>query len=529
MEDKFLVGNEIIEKALADANANMCHETIMALVNAIQERMVADGHLLLPVEYPDPEDLHHFQMRCIPDENDEIYLACFTSEEELHKGEPTAVMSQFIDVFIEAVLDSDQVKGIMINPFGITCRLPKGVLQIIMEARQPSENDYIRENRLLEKAIHFATSKHAGQLRKGTTIPYIVHPLETMIILRSMNADTNLLIAGLLHDTVEDTDATAEEIAEIFGTDVSALVNGHSEDKSKTWKQRKTHAIKELAEASRRMKMLVMADKVSNLRSMAADHHKIGDALWERFNAPVDKQAWYYSGIQDSLWDMQNDPDASGVYWEMVGLYKDLFVKYYRSIPSSIDPYEYLLQISAHGDCFRLDRGNPQWSSIHLDDASNLAQNNCQQVSRMDAEALEDDWNTSFWDRIEIDLQNADYTLVHTANRNVVIHFEERCFTLSGADYRRSCRNRYALFFTMIYRRMWCIRLLRITSKTSLTTAIGACSPPSISTATMVTPTLATPISIAFPRRSSCAARNMASAAIWCIPNFCHNIKQARF
>lgn len=118
----------------------------------------------------------------------------------------------------------------MINPFGITCRLPKGILQIVMEARQPSDDDYKRENHLLEKAIHFATAKHAGQLRKGTTTPYIVHPLETMNILRSMNADTNLLIAGLLHDTVEDTDTTVEEIAEVFGTDVADLVGGHSED-----------------------------------------------------------------------------------------------------------------------------------------------------------------------------------------------------------------------------------------------------------------------------------------------------------
>ena len=104
-----------------------------------------------------------------------------------------------------------------------------------------------RENYLLEKAIHFATSKHAGQLRKGTKVPYIVHPLETMNILRSMNADTNLLIAGLLHDTVEDTDTSIEEIKEVFGTDVAALVGGHSEDKSKTWVERKTYAIKELA------------------------------------------------------------------------------------------------------------------------------------------------------------------------------------------------------------------------------------------------------------------------------------------
>jgi len=71
---------------------------------------------------------------------------------------------------------------------------------------------------------------------------------------------------GLLHDTVEDTDTTVEEIAEVFGTDIAALFSGHSEDKNKTWEERKTHAMKELAEASRRMKMLVMASgRVSSI------------------------------------------------------------------------------------------------------------------------------------------------------------------------------------------------------------------------------------------------------------------------
>ena len=200
--------------------------------------------------------------------------------------------------------------------------------QRIMESKKPSEDDYKRENLLLEKAIQFATIKHAGQLRKGTTTPYIVHPLETMILLRSMSADMNLLIAGLLHDTVEDTDTSVEEIAEVFGTDVAALVSGHSEDKSKTWEERKTHAIEELSRANRRLKMLVMADKVSNLRSIAADYAALEDELWNRFNAPKEKQAWYYSGIQDSLWDMQTDENTSHVYWEMAGRIKDIFVAY---------------------------------------------------------------------------------------------------------------------------------------------------------------------------------------------------------
>ena len=290
---------------------------------------------------------------------------------------------------------------------------------------------------MLEKAIHFATSKHAGQLRKGTTIPYIVHPLETMNILRAMNADTNLLIAGLLHDTVEDTDATAEEIAEIFGTDVAALVNGHSEDKSKTWEERKTHAIKELAEASRRMKMLVMADKVSNLRSIAADYRAIGDELWKRFNAPVVKQAWYYSGIQDSLWDMQLDPDAAPVYWEMVGLYKDVFVKYYRELCPPGYYEDYLLQVCADGSIYRLDKGNPEWKKV--EDSPEEIALSCEELLRKDAEALEDEWNKPFWECVERDLYAGTYEMMNTRDRCARIEVLNRALTLSGEDYGPAC------------------------------------------------------------------------------------------
>jgi len=97
-------------------------------------------------------------------------------------------------------------------------------------------------NQRLNNAINFAVKYHTGQLRKGTTVPYIVHPLESMQILQRMNGDTDLLIAGVLHDILEDTQATEEEIAQIFGSEVAHLVAAHSEDKSKTWEERKTIA-----------------------------------------------------------------------------------------------------------------------------------------------------------------------------------------------------------------------------------------------------------------------------------------------
>ena len=127
MGDVFLIGNKINEYALTRANAVMNHDMIMNFVSAIREHMAVNGQLL-PVEYNNLEDFHNYWPSGLSDEVGEIYLACFNSEEELHKGKSTAGVSQYIDVFLDAATDSNSVKGVIINPFGITFRLPKGVI-----------------------------------------------------------------------------------------------------------------------------------------------------------------------------------------------------------------------------------------------------------------------------------------------------------------------------------------------------------------------------------------------------------------
>lgn len=134
-----------------------------------------------------------------------------------------------------------------------------------MEEFAQTTTDYIQQNQRLNQAIIFAAQCHAGQLRKGTTLPYILHPLETMQILSVMQADTNLLIAGLLHDVLEDTDTTAEQITQQFGPEVLALVQEHSENKADSWLNRKLRAIQMLEQADLPQKMLALADKLSNL------------------------------------------------------------------------------------------------------------------------------------------------------------------------------------------------------------------------------------------------------------------------
>ena len=237
-------------------------------------------------------------------------------------------------------------------------------------------------NALLDKAINFAVAKHAGQTRKGTTIPYITHPLETMTILNSMRADTNLLIAGLLHDTLEDTNTTADEITKNFNKDVTELVTSHTEDKTKPWKERKSIEIKELEQASKRVKMLVMADKVSNLRNIYLDYIQLGDELWNRFNAPKTKQAWYYSKIIDALVDMQVFEDTAKTYWEMVDLYKDIFVTF---IYDQVDKIIY--QLDTSGENYYLQKGDTTWHPFDGKIASHSLV-----IPRGEAERLEDNW-----------------------------------------------------------------------------------------------------------------------------------------
>ena len=261
-----------------------------------------------------------------------------------------------------------------------------------------NQRPVVRENNgMLEKAIAFAMEAHMGASRKGTNRPYILHPLETLQILASMNADTNLMIAGVLHDTLEDTDATLLDIYDRFGVDVAALVNGHTEDKRKIWYVRKLTTVSALPSENVRQKALAMADKVANMRNMLIDYKRIGDELWDRFNAPKHLQAWYYSKLNDGLFEMQNYPETADVYWEMTALYKDLFVEYFVDDNKGI-----LYQISADGESVVLKKGKPQWNPLE-----NGVSKKARPINRKEAERIEDNWAEPFWSVHELDLSDA--------------------------------------------------------------------------------------------------------------------------
>lgn len=183
------------------------------------------------------------------------------------------------------------------------------------------------QSQQLHEAIVFATKAHKGQLRKGMQLDYICHPLEVLQILTAMEADHILQIAGVLHDVAEDTDYSIEEIRYLFGEEAAELIEGHTEDKGLEWKIRKQMSLDKLEKGDVRLKMLVMADKVSNLRSIVSDQRQCGEAVWEKFSVPKDKEEWYYAENIKRLRDLKKLPQTAEVYREMEQLFRDIFNK----------------------------------------------------------------------------------------------------------------------------------------------------------------------------------------------------------
>lgn len=162
---------------------------------------------------------------------------------------------------------------------------------------------------MIKKAAAFAEIAHKGAVRKGTNVPYITHPLEAAVIASMMTDDEEIIAAALLHDTIEDAGITYEQLKENFSARVADLVAEESEDKSRTWKERKSATLERLETAGTESRILILADKLSNIRSMARDYLLKGEELWERFNVKEKRlHAWYYLSVKARLRDLADTP-----------------------------------------------------------------------------------------------------------------------------------------------------------------------------------------------------------------------------
>src|SRR5258706_1698618 len=143
------------------------------------------------------------------------------------------------------------------------------------------------DSSLIDSALIFAARAHRQQTRKGTDIPYIVHPVGVMLLLaQAGETDPEILAAALLHDPLEDAGVSAGTLAQQFGERVAGIVEGCSEPDhgGAAWEDRKQHTVAYLRTAPREIQLVAAADKLHNLRAMLADYAAQGAGLWARFN-----------------------------------------------------------------------------------------------------------------------------------------------------------------------------------------------------------------------------------------------------
>jgi (p)ppGpp synthase/HD superfamily hydrolase len=162
-----------------------------------------------------------------------------------------------------------------------------------------------------DRAMARAAELHRGQFRKASTVPYISHPMSVAATVLERAGTEDQAIAALLHDALEDTDLTEAELREEFGDRVADIVVACSDTtdhrtigrRSKPpWRARKEAYLAHLADAPYDALLVIVADKLHNARSIAADLAEVGPALWSRFNAsdPAD-QEWYFRSLVEQL------------------------------------------------------------------------------------------------------------------------------------------------------------------------------------------------------------------------------------
>lgn len=181
---------------------------------------------------------------------------------------------------------------------------------------------------LLDRAIVFAVQAHHNSERRGKGFPYIVHPMEAVEIVATITPDQELLAAAALHDTIEDTDVTYEQLREAFGERIASLVHSESDQftegvlEADSWHDRKQAAINRLAAADHDSKIVAMGDKLSNMRAIWRDYQQRGDELWKIFHV-TDKASheWHYRGLAASLSELSD----TFAYQEFVRLIDEVF------------------------------------------------------------------------------------------------------------------------------------------------------------------------------------------------------------
>ena len=188
---------------------------------------------------------------------------------------------------------------------------------------------------LIDRAIGFAARAHDGQKRKIGNVPYIAHPVAVAMILQDMGCNERIVAAGLLHDTVEDTRVTLDEIQQQFGDEVADIVAGCTEPPKKkmTWEARKVYTIRVLRDAPLAVKLVAATDKYHNLCHTRYTEEQIGAVIWKRFGRGKEQQAWYYRSVLESLKANVVNLEDYPIFARLEGIVDELFAGVHSQPP----------------------------------------------------------------------------------------------------------------------------------------------------------------------------------------------------
>lgn len=159
---------------------------------------------------------------------------------------------------------------------------------------------------MIDRAIKLAVKAHAQQLRKDGT-PYISHPMTVGFMLARQGFNEATVVAGILHDVVEDTPVTIETVEKEFGPAVAEMVAAVSEPQDLPWKEQKRQRIAQIQRGSDSIKAIAAADRISNLQDFLEEYEKVGPPLWDRWpeRTPQEKLAYdeQFLAMLRSTWD----------------------------------------------------------------------------------------------------------------------------------------------------------------------------------------------------------------------------------
>ena len=164
-----------------------------------------------------------------------------------------------------------------------------------------------KPNNLIQKAIDTAVKYHRGQYRKGYDfkMPYVTHAMATAEILKRYTDDVEIISAGILHDTIEDTNYTRSQLIKDFGKRTSKIVLCVTENISlkkklgglKSWKIRKQGYLDNIRRAPIECVMVSCADKIHNLSTLSEQHKALGKRIWKKYNAHPQEHLWFFTEL----------------------------------------------------------------------------------------------------------------------------------------------------------------------------------------------------------------------------------------